>query len=131
MPVAWDEFTADELRQILADSRGQAEDILALAHDLEVKLPGTKAAFRDGILRESKAAIIAAATGVLDPQLEARAAEALVVRPGRPTDPGRAAVRYRPRRDGQLPKRKRASGESWRQRTPGSSDGPRTQGTRR
>ncbi|MGB6584301.1 MAG: hypothetical protein WBF34_40890, partial [Streptosporangiaceae bacterium] len=41
MPVAWDEFTADELRQIMADSRGQAEDILALAHDLEVKLPGT------------------------------------------------------------------------------------------
>ena len=93
MPVAWDEFTADELRQILADSRGQAEDILALAHDLEVKLPGTKAAFRDGILRESKAAIIAAATGVLDPT-EARAAEALVLdRAGRLTPAGlRSAI---------------------------------------
>ena len=93
MPVAWDEFTADELRQILADSRGQAEDILALAHDLEVKLPGTKAAFRDGILRESKAAIIAAATGVLDPT-EASAAEALVLdRAGRLTPAGlRSAI---------------------------------------
>jgi hypothetical protein len=93
MPVAWDEFTADELRQILADSRGQAEEILTLAHDLEVKLPGTKAAFRDGILRESKAAIIAAATGVLDPT-EARAAEALVLdRAGRLTPAGlRSAI---------------------------------------
>ena len=91
--MAWDEFTADELRQILADSRGQAENILALAHDLEVKLPGTKAAFRDGILRESKAAIIAAATGVLDPA-EARAAEALVLgRAGRLTPAGlRSAI---------------------------------------
>jgi hypothetical protein len=44
MPSEWDEFTADELRQILAESRGQVEGILALAHDLEVKLPGTRKA---------------------------------------------------------------------------------------
>ena len=67
--------------------------MLDLAHDLEVKLPGTKAAFRDGILRQSKVAIIARATAVLDPA-EARAAERLVLdRAGRLT-PGalRAAI---------------------------------------
>jgi hypothetical protein len=42
------------------------------AHDLEVKLPGTKAA-GSGVLRWSKVAIIARATAVLDPE-EARAA---------------------------------------------------------
>ena len=67
--------------------------MLDLAHDLEVKLPGTRAAFRDGVLRQSKVAIIARATAVLDPA-EARAAERLVLdRAGRLT-PGalRAAI---------------------------------------
>jgi hypothetical protein len=67
--------------------------MLDLAHDLEVKLPGTKAAFYDGVLRQSKVAIIARATAVLDPA-EARAAERLVLdRAGRLT-PGalRAAI---------------------------------------
>src|SRR5260370_8456395 len=93
MPEAWDEFTDDELRQALAETRGAAEDLLELARDLEVKLPGTRAAFRSGILRESKVAIIARAVRVLDPE-EARAAEALVL--GREADPGRAPGRDRP-----------------------------------
>ena len=82
-----------ELASVLGESRGAAEGLLDLAHDLEVKLPGTKAAFRDGILRESKAEIIARATAVLDPA-EARAAEALVLgRAGRLTPGGlRAAI---------------------------------------
>ena len=50
MPAAWDEFTVSELAAVLGESRGAADDLLGLAHDLEVKLPGTKAAFRDGIL---------------------------------------------------------------------------------
>ena len=50
MPGAWDEFTASELCAVLAVSRWDADAMLALAHDLEVKLPGTKAAFLDGIL---------------------------------------------------------------------------------
>jgi hypothetical protein len=93
MPATWDEFTADELRQILAESRGAIEDMLALGHDLEEKLPGTKEAFRDGILRQSKAWIIVCATGKLDPG-EARAAEAMVLdRAGRLTPAGlRAAI---------------------------------------
>jgi hypothetical protein len=93
MPGAWDEFTASELCAVLAVSRWDADAMLALAHDLEVKLPGTKAAFLDGILGQDKAGIIARAVAVLDPA-EARAAEALVLdRAGRLTPGGlRAAI---------------------------------------
>jgi hypothetical protein len=45
MPAAWDEFTVSELAAVLGESRGAADDLLGLAHDLEVRLPGTKAAF--------------------------------------------------------------------------------------
>jgi len=89
----WDEFTPTELCAVLAGSKGDASGLLGLAHDLEVKLPGTKAAFLDGILSEEKVAIIARATAVLN-AAEARAAEALVLdRAGRLT-PGalRAAI---------------------------------------
>jgi hypothetical protein len=78
IPMAWDEFTAAELAPALGQARGAAEDMLGLAHDLEVKLPGTRAAFWAGIVNAEKAEIIAAATQVLDPQ-EAKAAEALVL----------------------------------------------------
>jgi len=93
MPASWDEFTVTELAAVLGESRSGAEDLLDLAHDLEVKLPGTRAAFRDGTLRASKVEIIARATAVLDPA-EARAAEALVLgRAGRLTPGGlRAAI---------------------------------------
>jgi Domain of unknown function (DUF222) len=93
MPEACDEFTARELTSMLGESRAAAEDMLSLAEELEVNLPGTKAAFRAGILNQRKAAIIASATGVLDPE-EARAAEALVPgRAGTLTPPGlRAAI---------------------------------------
>ena len=71
----------------------RAEDLLTLAAALETKLPGTKAALRDGIVRLDKAQVIAAATALLDPG-EARAAEALVLgRAGRLTPGGlRAAI---------------------------------------
>jgi hypothetical protein len=59
-------------------SAGDAEQMLDLAHHLEVNLPGTKEAFRAGILNQDKTAIIAAATALLDPA-EARAAEAMVL----------------------------------------------------
>ena len=93
MPASWDEFTVTELATVLGESRGGAEDLLGLAHDLEVKLPGTRAAFRDGTLRASKVEIIARATAVLDPA-EARKAEAMVLgRAGRLTPGGlRAAI---------------------------------------
>jgi Domain of unknown function (DUF222) len=93
MPESWDESITAEVAGVLAESRPAADAMLDLAHDLEVKLPGTRAAFYDGTLRQSKVAIIARATAVLDPA-EARAAERLVLdRAGRLT-PGalRAAI---------------------------------------
>ena len=45
MPAACEEFTADELAHVLADSRGRAEDLLTVAAKLESKLPGTNADF--------------------------------------------------------------------------------------
>src|SRR5215472_13397887 len=93
MPETWDESAAVEVAGVLGESRWAAERMLGLAHDLEVRLPGTKAAFCDGILRQSKVAIIARATAVLDPA-EARQAEQRVLdRAGRLTPGGlRAAI---------------------------------------
>ncbi len=93
MPAAWEEFTAGELAYALAEHRGRAEDLLTLAAAMETRLPGTRAALRDGIIRLDKAQIIAYATTNLDPG-EARAAEAMVLgRAGRLTPGGlRAAI---------------------------------------
>jgi len=93
MPEGFDEFTAREIASVLGETRGIAEDTLSLANELEVNLPGTKAAFRSGLLNQRKAAIIASATCLLDPA-EARAAEAKVLdRAGALTPPAlRAAI---------------------------------------
>src|SRR5579864_4372781 len=93
MPRTWEEFTPAELAPALGESRPAAEGVLDLALDLDVKLPGTKAAFLSGIVSRAKAAIIARAVGAMDPG-EARAAEALVIdRAGRLTPGGlRAAI---------------------------------------
>ena len=55
MPAACEEFTAEELAYALAEHRGRAEDLLTLALTLESRLPGTRAALRDGIIRLDKA----------------------------------------------------------------------------
>jgi hypothetical protein len=93
MPGAVDEFVAQELAAALGETRAAAGDIVSLAQELEAGLPGTKAAFRAGILSRRKAVIIASATVLLDPA-EARAAEAMVLdRAGTLTPPGlRAAI---------------------------------------
>jgi hypothetical protein len=93
MPAAWEEFVPDELAPALAQSAWAAADIVGLAWDLEVKLPGTAAVFRTGLLQENKVRIIAAATQLLDPG-EARAAEALVLDRAGTLTPGglRAAI---------------------------------------
>ena len=93
LPAERDEFAGDEIAQLLAEGRGTAEAMLDLARDLEVRLPGTKAAFRAGTLRHAKAQIIAWATAMLDPA-EARAAEEKVLgRAGRLTPGGlRSAI---------------------------------------
>ena len=93
LPGLRDEFAGDEIAQLLAEGRAAAEAMLDLARDLEVKLPGTKAAFRAGTLRHAKVQIIAWATAMLDPE-EARAAEDKVLdRAGRLTPGGlRSAI---------------------------------------
>jgi hypothetical protein len=78
IPCGFHELAGRELGAVLGVSPGDAEGILDLAWHLEVNLPGTKAAFRAGILNQDKAAIIAYATALLDPA-EARDAEALVL----------------------------------------------------
>jgi Domain of unknown function (DUF222) len=78
MPAGWHEFAGRELGAVLGVAAGEAEDMLGLAWALEVCLPGTRAAFRAGILSRDKAAIIAAATALLDPA-GARTAEAMVL----------------------------------------------------
>src|SRR6202042_1626466 len=55
MPAAWAEFTGDELGFALAEGRGRGEDLLTLTQALQTKLPGTKAALRDGIITLAKA----------------------------------------------------------------------------
>jgi hypothetical protein len=93
MPEVWDEFTRAELAPALGESRYAVDGLLDLAHDLTVKLPGTMALFRDGVISRYKAQVISHATQFLDPA-EARAAEAMVLdRAGRLT-PGalRAAI---------------------------------------
>jgi hypothetical protein len=93
MPEAVDEFAAKELPSVLGETRAAAGDMLSLAQELELNLPGTKAAFRAGIVGQRKAAIIASATAQLDPA-EARAAEDKVLdRAGTLTPPAlRAAI---------------------------------------
>jgi hypothetical protein len=92
MPEAVDEFAAKELAAVLGETRAAAGDMLSLAQELEVNLPGTKAAFRAGIVGQRKAAIIASATAQLDPA-EARAAEAKVLdRAGTLTPPALRAT---------------------------------------
>ena len=78
LPEEWDEFASRELGAALALSAGDADEVLALAAALEISLPGTRAAFRSGVLTLSKAQIIASATMLLDPA-EARAAEAIIL----------------------------------------------------
>jgi Domain of unknown function (DUF222) len=93
LPILWDEFAADEVAQVLAESRDGAGKLLEFAHALTVKLPGTLAALRTGEIREAKAWIMVCAARALDPA-EARAAEKLVLgRAGRLTPGGlRAAI---------------------------------------
>ena len=93
-PGGWEEFTASELAWPLADTRWAADTMLDLAATLAVKLPGTRAAFRSGVLRQSKVEIIARGVAHLTPE-EARAAEAKVLdRAGRLTPGGlRAAIK--------------------------------------
>ena len=102
LPGEWDEFASRELGAALALSAGDAEEVLVLAAALEVRLPGTRAAFRTGVLTRDKALIIASATVLLDPA-EARAAEAIVLGRAGSLDRGGVAVGDQPGGDGGEP----------------------------
>ncbi len=90
MPEAYLDSAGDEIRWALAETRAVADGVLWLAHDLEVKLPGTAALFRGGLLRHAKVAIIARQLALLDPG-EARQAERLILDRARGLSP--AALR--------------------------------------
>ena len=68
------EFTADEVACALGESRSRAYELMDTAGHLDTRLPGIRAALRDGTLSLYKARLIAAATELLDPD-QARAAE--------------------------------------------------------
>jgi hypothetical protein len=109
MPAAWDEFATDQLAYALAESRGHADTLLDLAHSLETRLPGTKAALLDGTISRFKAETIVGATALLDPA-EARAAEDKVLdRAGQLTPGGLRTARH-PGRPGRPARRTRRLG---------------------
>src|SRR6476646_7303472 len=87
------EFTADQVACALGESRFRADELMGTAGHLDTHLPGTSAALRDGIVSLSKARIIAAATGLLDPGEAGAAEQEVLDRAGRLT-PGslRAAI---------------------------------------
>jgi Domain of unknown function (DUF222) len=61
------EFTADQVACALGESRFRADELTGTAGHLATHLPGTSAALRDGTVSLSRARIITAATGLLDP----------------------------------------------------------------
>ncbi len=67
MPESYLDSAGDEVKWALAENRAVADGVLSLAWDLEVKLPGTVALFRDGLLRHSKVQVIARQTGAAGP----------------------------------------------------------------
>ncbi len=88
MPEAYLDSAGTEVKWALAETRPVADQALGLAWDLEVKLPRTRAAFRDGRLRHAKAVIIARETALLDPA-EARLAEQQVLDEAPGLSPGK------------------------------------------
>ena len=127
MPEGFDEFVGRELGPALGIGSGAAELMLRVAAELEVGLPGTKAAFLSGVVNREKAGIIAAATGLRDPS-EARAAEAMVVGRAGSLTPGglRAAIA---RAVMAVPRIRPVSGASTRRSRRGWSGGLRIPGT--
>jgi hypothetical protein len=83
-----EDFTADELAHVLAESRRAADGLMTVAERLDGVLPGTKAALLDGVITPAKAQIITTATMLLN-RREAKAAEDMVLgRAGRLTPGG-------------------------------------------
>src|SRR5581483_1872416 len=121
MPEAYLDSAADEVKWALAETRPVADQMLGLAWDLEVKLPGTKALFREGRLRHAKVVIIARQADALD-AAEARQAEQQILGQAPGLSPGRlrnqvrrAVARVNPKKAKDRRERgaKRARVERW------------------
>jgi hypothetical protein len=67
IPAECEEFTVCELITVLALSRWDADGMLSFAYDLAVRLPGTRAAFLDGLINQERAELIVRATAMLTP----------------------------------------------------------------
>jgi hypothetical protein len=88
-----EEFTADEIACALGESRDRAYELMGTAGALGTRLPGTRAALRDGTISLAKARIIAAATALLDEAEAAAAEDEVLDRAARLTPGGlRAAI---------------------------------------
>jgi hypothetical protein len=89
-----EDYLADEIAHVLAESRRAADGLAGLAEALDGRLPGTRTALRDGVITPVKARIIATATALLDED-EARAAEEQVLGQAGRLTPGslREAIR--------------------------------------
>jgi hypothetical protein len=88
MPEAYLDSAGAEVKWALAETRQAADQVLSLAWDLEVRLPGTRARFGDGRLRHAKVVIIARETAALDAG-EARLAEEQVLGDAPSLSPGK------------------------------------------
>jgi hypothetical protein len=128
MPEAYLDSASAEVKWALAETRQAADGISSLAWDLEVKLPGTRALFRDGRLRHAKVVIIARETAVLD-AAEARQAEEQVLGQAPGLSPGQRSATPSSGRSSGSPPRKRRTAASTARRTPGSNAGRKTRGT--
>jgi len=94
MPEAYLDSASAEVKWALAETGQTADQMLDLAWDLAVKLPGTRALFRDGRLRHSKVVIIARQAAALDAD-EARQAEEKVLDQAPGLSPGQLRSRIK------------------------------------
>jgi len=94
MPEAYLDSASAEVKWALAETGQTADQMLDLAWDLAVKLPGTRALFRDGRLRHSKVVIIARQAAALDAD-EARQAEEQVLDQAPGLSPGQLRSRIK------------------------------------
>ena len=128
MPLVWEEFTASELCSVLAGSRHDAADMLSLAHELEVMLPGTESGLRGRDPGRGEGGDHRSGHRGPDPGGGPRGRGA-GAGPGRAADPGRAAVRDHPSRyPGRPGEGKEAAGAGGAGRH-GRNAGPRRPGT--
>ncbi len=119
------EFLADEIAAALTLTGPAADTCLDLAMDLAIRLPGTAAALRAGIIDYLKARIIAEATRILSPDDARRAEDMILAQAGQQTSPASCGRRWPGRSWPSTPKPRSGAG-SKRKKTRGSGAGAKT-----